>query len=60
MLFREMESQNVHFYLCIEDKSSMSGCSKGYSTKQKPQAVFLTLSRPMMILLTSPHLANNS
>lgn len=33
---------------------------KGYSTKQKPQGVFLILSRPMTILLTSPHLEKSS
>lgn len=33
---------------------------KGYSTKQNPQAVFLTLSSPMMMRLTSPLLENSS
>lgn len=31
-----------------------------YSTKQKPHGVLVNLSSPMMILLTSPHLPNNS
>ena len=33
---------------------------KGYSTKQNPHGVFFTLSSPIMILLMSPHLPNNS
>lgn len=34
--------------------------SKTYSIKQKPQGVLVYLSRPIMILLTSPHLENSS
>lgn len=34
--------------------------AEGYSTKQKPQAVFFTLSSPMMTFLMSPLLPNSS
>ena len=33
---------------------------RGYSTKQNPHGVFLILSRPIMTLLTSPHIENSS
>jgi hypothetical protein len=33
---------------------------KGYSTKQNPHGVFLNLSNPIIIRLTSPHFENSS
>ena len=47
-------------FTCCTRSANYGAFGGGYSTKQKPQGVFLCRSSPIMTILTSPHMENSS
>lgn len=58
LLLRECNKQNCIFFQNITKKFFVK--TFAYSTKQNPHGVFLALSKPIIIRLTSPARENNS